>query len=80
MRVPAWTVGTRRHDLGEVMIISLPNISRSGPKLRAGRKLLSPLRLKSKTDDWNLPNARATALFLDILSVYRTEARTCLGE
>src|SRR5262249_47449120 len=25
--------------------------------------LLSPLRLKSKTDDWNLPGPRATALF-----------------
>ena len=25
--------------------------------------LLSPLRLKSKTDDWDLPGPRATALF-----------------
>src|SRR5262245_41170781 len=25
--------------------------------------LLAPLRLKSKTDDWNLPGPRATALF-----------------
>src|SRR5262249_45653148 len=25
--------------------------------------LLSPLRLKSKTDDWDLPTPRATALF-----------------
>src|SRR5262245_1857453 len=25
--------------------------------------LLSPLRLKSKTDDWNLPGPRATAFF-----------------
>jgi hypothetical protein len=25
--------------------------------------LLSPLQRKSKTDDWDLPNPRATALF-----------------